>query len=309
MSNHVEEASLWQTPEWENFQKKLGHQIQRISVGGQEFKVLIYPLFYGKKYGYIARPRNFSATEEAKEVEKLAEKEHLVFLRIDPEKAPQLPNDIISRSSSSPQPETTLVLDLQLSEKDLLTQMKRKGRYNIALAEKKAVVVKKASSPEERHAYAKAFYQLLQQTTDRDGFTGHDENYYQKMLECLPMSEIFIAFFGGKAIAGAICTFQKSQAIYYYGASGNEYRELMAPYLVQWEAIKEAKRRGCTSYDFLGIAPEDADSDHPWKGISEFKRKFGGMVVSYPKPTDIIFQRFWYKIYRLLKWIQKLGKK
>lgn len=309
MTSTVEETSLWQTPEWEAFQKKLGHQVQRISVAGQELAVLIYPLFLGKKYGYIARPKNFSTALNANEVAKLAQKENLIFLRVDPEESIQTARTSVVQPSSSPQPETTLILDLQLSEQELLAQMKRKGRYNIALAEKKAVEVKRASSPEERQAFAKIFYQLLQQTTDRDGFTGHDDKYYQTMLECLPMSEIYIAFFDGKPLAGAICTFQKRRAIYYYGASGNEHRELMAPYLVQWEAIREAKRRGCTSYDFLGIAPEDASSDHPWKGISEFKRKFGGTVVSYPRPVDIVFQPFWYKIYRLLKWIQKRGRK
>lgn len=309
MRSTAEETSLWQTPEWERFQKQIGQKARRVSIKGHDFLILIYPLFFGLNYGYIPRPKSWPLESKHLELHQLAQKENLAFLRVDPEIFIAAPKDGNQRSSHSPQPDTTLMLDLQLSEKDLLAQMKRKGRYNIALAEKKQVVVKMAKGEKQRHEFTKIFFNLLQKTTNRDGFSAHGENYYQVMLESLPMSEVFLAFYEDTPLAGAICTFQQHKALYYYGASGNEHRELMAPYLVQWEAIKEAKKRGCTSYDFLGIAPEDAGDDHPWKGISEFKRKFGGAVIHYPKAVDIVFRPLSYKIYKILKKIQKLIKK
>ncbi|MDZ4216756.1 MAG: peptidoglycan bridge formation glycyltransferase FemA/FemB family protein, partial [Candidatus Gracilibacteria bacterium] len=119
-------------------------------------------------------------------------------------------------------------------------------------------------------------------------------------------SEIMVAFNGSDAIAAGIFTYQKHRVIYYYGASSNANRELMAPYLLQWRAIQEAKIRGCGTYDFLGIAPEDATKNHPWKGITEFKQKFGGSVLQYPQARDIIHRPFWYQFFQFAKTIQKL---
>jgi lipid II:glycine glycyltransferase (peptidoglycan interpeptide bridge formation enzyme) len=70
-------------------------------------------------------------------------------------------------------------------------------------------------------------------------------------------------------------------AIYYYGASASAGRELMAPYALQWAAMRQAKALGATSYDLLGIAPPGTGPMHPWAGISDFKRKFGGTLVTY----------------------------
>ncbi|MGE3278388.1 MAG: lipid II:glycine glycyltransferase FemX [Candidatus Altimarinota bacterium] len=306
--NDDHDIPLWQTTEWEQFQKALGHKATRI---GRNL-VMKYPLFLGMKYAYVPRGPFFEnkdeETEFFKELAVRGKKKKWVFVRIDPEQEVPLPKKIKAKKSHSPQPETTLILDLSLSEEQLLKQMKRKGRYNISLADKKGVLVKRAQSMEEQQEFCTIFYQLLNETTQRDAFSAHNESYYQSMLKEIPMSEIFVAFYEERPISAAICTFQKKRAIYYYGASSNSYREVMAPYLIQWEAIKEAKHRGCKTYDFLGIAPENAPKDHPWKGITEFKTKFGGTVVNYPAAQDLILRPFWYAVYKFLKKMQKFIK-
>jgi len=296
---------LWQTQEWQDFQDKLGHKTHRVD----DNLIIINPLFLGKSYGYIPRGPVFTSDQVRldfwDDLKALVIRENLVFVRIDPVEAIILPDNMRSVLSHSVQPDTTLVLELQLSEEELLKQMKRKGRYNIKLAEKKGVTVKRAESQEQRLEFVQAFFSLLKETTTRDQFSGHAEGYYQTMLETIPQAEIFVAEYEGKALAAGIFVFQGDVAIYYYGASTQVHKELMAPYLLQWEAIKFAKSKGCRTYDFLGIAPEDAEDDHPWKGITSFKKKFGGETVIYPNPRDIIFKPFWYKIYQFMKFIQK----
>ncbi|MDP3975800.1 MAG: peptidoglycan bridge formation glycyltransferase FemA/FemB family protein [bacterium] len=294
---------LWQTESWENFQRSLKHKTLRVR--GQ--LLLILPLFFGLSYGYIPRgpvtDRKSELTELMKELVVLSKKHHLVFTRMDPET--KLTSEKNLTPSFSPQPETSLVLDLRLSEEDLLNQMKRKGRYNILLAKKKGVTVRLAESAAEKRSQLKVFYQLLQETTKRDGFSGHDQEFYRQLLDKLPGSELLVAYYGGIAIAAGIFWFGQQRAVYYYGASSGKHRELMAPYLIQWEAILEAKKRGCTSYDFLGLAPEGAPKSHPWAGVTAFKKKFGGMIMSYPKPRDLVHKKGWYLLYRILKWLQK----
>ena len=104
-------------------------------------------------------------------------------------------------------------------------------------------------------------------------------------------------------MAGGIFVYLDEWGIYYYGASDHHYRNVMAPYLVQWEAIREAKKRGCKHYDFLGISPEDK-SHHAWAGVTQFKKKFGGEVVNYPQAKNIVLHKWWYLAYQIYKKIR-----
>ena len=299
--------SLWQSHEWEQFQRNLGRATARV----RGTLMVMKPLFYRLSWAYVPRG-HFSRHLEDRdsffsELARLSKRKGLVFVRLDSEEKIEVPERYAVVRSRSEQPETSLLLDLSLGEKELLAQMKRKGRYNIGLAEKRGIRVvkgRKARGHDTREDFVSLFFQLLQQTTERDQFSGHDEHYYQRMLRSLPMAEVMVAFYEEQPIAAGIFVFFEEVALYYYGASSNDHRELMAPYLLQWEAIKEAKKRGCRSYDFLGIAPDGAGEDHPWSGISSFKRKFGGRVVHYPQALDLVFRPCWYAMYRLLKRIR-----
>ena len=78
----------------------------------------------------------------------------------------------------------------------------------------------------------------------------------------------------------------------------------MAPYLLQWHAICEAKKLGFAHYDFLGIAPSGS-KNHPWQGVTDFKLKFGGEIVNYVKAKEFVFKPLWYFIIRLVKKIKR----
>ncbi len=166
-------------------------------------------------------------------------------------------------------PPYTAVIDLAKSEEEILAAMKPKGRYNIRLAEKKWVVVEQV----DKNPYnAKKFFELMQETTSRDNFAGNTLKYYENFLENIENSQLFFAYYEENIIAAGIFVFDGETALYYYGASGNSHRNLMAPYLLQWTAICHAKKRGCKTYDFLWIAT-------PWEqsselaGVTDFKMK------------------------------------
>ncbi|MFA6992721.1 MAG: peptidoglycan bridge formation glycyltransferase FemA/FemB family protein [Candidatus Gracilibacteria bacterium] len=239
------------------------------------------------------------------EIKKIAQNEKAVFFRIDPpiKKIPDLKG--FKETKYGFQPTHTLILDLTKPLEVLLKEMKPKGRYNIHIAEKKGVKIIKADI-KDKTTFEKqltAFHEILLQTTNRDGFSAHGKAFYKDMLTTLSDEEkacLYLAKYENKIIAGILVTFFKCTAIYYYGASGNEHRNLMAPYLLQWAAIKEAKERGLKFYDFLGIAPQDA-KNHPWKGVTEYKLKFGGEVHEYSKAKDYVFKKFHYLLYLLYK--------
>ncbi|MSR67819.1 peptidoglycan bridge formation glycyltransferase FemA/FemB family protein [Candidatus Peribacteria bacterium] len=182
-------------------------------------------------------------------------------------------------------PQATRILDLTHTEDRILAAMHPKGRYNIGVARKHGITVTEGSKQD-----IDAFYELLQNTGNRDGFKISQKSHYTRFLSDLEGSFMLIAKHEGKAIAGLMGVTWNGTGFYYYGTSSYKHRHLMAPYLLQWEAIRYCKSAGCTRYDLLGIAPENVSKDDPWAGISDFKRKFGGEVITYPKEQMIVLR-------------------
>ena len=74
----------------------------------------------------------------------------------------------------------------------------------------------------------------------------------------------------------------------------------MASYLLQWHGILEAKRRGCTVYDFLGIMSEDSTDDH-LAGITDFKLKLTDRTHRWPEARMHVARPFLYALFRMVR--------
>jgi lipid II:glycine glycyltransferase (peptidoglycan interpeptide bridge formation enzyme) len=112
-----------------------------------------------------------------------------------------------------------------------------------------------------------------------------------------------MAYFEDKPIAGILNAYFNKTAIYYYGASSNEYRNLMAPYLLQWHAILDAKENNYHFYDFLGVADPSNPKD-PLQGVTYFKQKFGGTLYNWPASNIIIHKPVLYFLLKLKKFLK-----
>jgi len=184
------------------------------------------------------------------------------------------------KSQVNIQPPSTVLLDISLSEDDILQQMKTKTRYNIRLAGKKGVQVRQAAMKEIGN-----WYSMYEETARRDQIAIHSETYYKTPFELAenftglkPKMKLFMATIEGKDAAGIIVAAWGTRATYLYGASNNFKRNYMPAYALQWEAMKWAKSEGCKSYDLFGIPPT-SDPDHPMHGLFRFKTGFGGEIV------------------------------
>lgn len=214
-------------------------------------------------------------------------------------------------------PKSTLLLDLTLDDEALLAQMKSKGRYNIRLARKKGVEVfgwtmregtwqpLQEETPDLSLQDAVQIYtDISQETTARDGFSGHGARYFSAFLTEMPEhAQLFLARAEGEWIAGGLFTTVHGIGTYYYGASSNRQRSKMAPYLVQWTAIQYAKQQGCHAYDFLGVAtPDSTDpSDLALLGVTDFKLKFGGMIRTGGYSWEKVQSPLWFFAIRTMK--------
>ncbi|HIQ56641.1 TPA: peptidoglycan bridge formation glycyltransferase FemA/FemB family protein [Candidatus Gracilibacteria bacterium] len=170
-------------------------------------------------------------------------------------------------------PTNTLMINLELEENEILAQMKQKGRYNIKLARKKGVVIEEEKDVEN-------FWNLMLETSKRDGFRSNKKHVYSDLLQSFGDNAVLYTAKDktGDVLASAIFTMTEGMALYNYGASTNRKRGLMAPYLLQWAGIQWAKNKGATVYDFLGISPENTPN-HSLNGVASFKLKFGGTRI------------------------------
>lgn len=199
------------------------------------------------------------------------------------------------KAPSDQQPIKTLIINLSLSEKELLEQMKPKGRYNIKVAQKNNVTVNCVSVKEGLTDFLKLYLDFVK----RQNITGKDKTYFESFATLLPdshMARFYFAKFEGKIISTALVFYYGNTATFLFGASSGKNKETMPGYLLHWEIIKDAKKRGFTFYDFYSLAPND-DVSHPWHGYSIFKRKFGGKEVDYLGAYDFIYNQKLYKKY------------
>jgi lipid II:glycine glycyltransferase (peptidoglycan interpeptide bridge formation enzyme) len=95
---------------------------------------------------------------------------------------------------------------------------------------------------------------------------------------------------------------------YFYGASTEQERARMPTYLLQWQAIRWARGRGCREYDLWGVPDADlpqleaqfsSRSDGLW-GVYRFKRGFGGRLMRTPGGWDRPYSRLLYSLYRFV---------
>jgi lipid II:glycine glycyltransferase (peptidoglycan interpeptide bridge formation enzyme) len=210
------------------------------------------------------------------------------FIRFDPPCLGTYPNGggggaPLIRAPANVQPADTVLINLQDSEEEILSQMKSKWRYNIRLAERK-VDVRQADEAE-----LPVFYRLFRETAQRDGISLHSFAYYQKLFELARERgvalRLYLADYEREPLAAIITLFMRGAGTYLYGASSNNHRNMMAPYALQWRAMRDAKAAGCTAYDLFGIPP-DASPTHPMAGLYRFKTGFGGTIIHRPGSWD-----------------------
>ncbi len=298
-------SQFLQSWEWGEFQEKSGNKILRLGVEKNKEFLAVATLVKknigaGRSYFYCPRGpvHNEFQGEDVeeflfKEIEKIAKKENVIFLRYEPTKLIQK-SKIKNLKSIDLQPAKTLMLDLNKSEEDLLGDMHKKTRYNIRLARKKGVEIVEGGIEDFDN-----FWELMNKTSNRDGFRIHSKEYYLKMLD-VDFIKIFFAKFEGSIIATGIFSLFGDTTTYMHGASDNEHRNVMAPYLLQWELIVRAKENGFRYYDFYGIDSEK------WPGVTRFKKGFGGFEKKYPGTFDMVFSSVWYNGYRFLRRVRRM---
>ena len=204
----------------------------------------------------------------------------------------------LRKNSVDIQPPDSTLVDLTGSEEEILEKMHSKWCYNIRLSERKGVVVHRCLGNDINLSdKLDKFYELTKITNARDGNASHAKAYYLDLIKAsaeeiskgrdVPVISLYIAEHEGEEIASIMTLFSHDEAIYLYGASSNNKRNLMPNHLLQWTAMKDAKAYGSKFYDMYGMPPEGKDENHPMHGLYMFKANFGGKNIHRTGSWDI----------------------
>lgn len=287
-----------------------GKKIERLAVieGGvvlAQAQIIYSNLVFGWKYAYCPNGPVIIKNEDEiyKALIKYLKQKGCIFFRVEPEK---FSDNRIAEKSIELNPPATLILDLNKTETDLLGGMHQKTRYNINLAVKKDIkIINKKDF--------QIFWNLMKETGKRDEFKLHGEGHYRQILNS-NLSYQLTAMFEDKPVACIVCIGFGDTFSYLYGASDYNYRNLMTPYLLQWEGIKFAKSLDFKYYDFFGVAPKtngkaeeyESDPKHQYAGVTRFKLGFGGVPYETTGTWDIIIEKNKYNLYKFLRRLRRL---
>jgi lipid II:glycine glycyltransferase (peptidoglycan interpeptide bridge formation enzyme) len=234
-----------------------------------------------------------------------------VFARLEPKNS-----NLISYFSSlfaktkNIQPGKTLIVDLSKSDEQLLGEMHHKTRYNIRLAQKHGVEVKDQFSISVGSGFfLREAVDLLVETAARQGYKGFNTDYYNKLISHFTLHNrgnlklhVYKAVYQNKLLASAIMIDCGHTRTYLFGGSSDEFKNVMAPYLLHWQAMQDAKSAALKYYDFWGTETSAGKQ----AGFVRFKMGFGGQEKIYAGAWDYSFRLWQYKIYKLFRNFRRL---
>ncbi len=308
-------AHMLQTSEWGELKADFGWKPVHILVEGSGAQVLFRELPLGLTVAYMPKPVFSDRLSKVSpqfwfELDAICKKHHAVFLKVELdvwEDSFSLQSVLLKgmvrmrESAHNIQPPRTMIVSLQMSDDEILARMKQKTRYNIRLAKKKGVTVRAWDD-------LPGFHQMMLVTGGRDGFNIDSLGYYQRAYELFKpagMAELLVAEYEKRPLAALMVFASGRRAWYVYGASNTEERNRMPTYLLQWEAMRWAKLRGCEEYDLWGVPDVDEETleanfterhDGLW-GVYRFKRGFGGELKRAVQAMDRVYNPLLYWLY------------
>jgi lipid II:glycine glycyltransferase (peptidoglycan interpeptide bridge formation enzyme) len=314
------EANFLHSWYWGEFHEMIGNRIFRVGFYDNDklYGVMLAILEKAKRGRYLVVPggpiMDWSNKELLdsflEELKKLCKDWGCSFARVRPqleeseESLKLFENLGFKRAPMYLHAELTSQLDITAPEADILSGMRKTTRYEIKKANNLGIKV----SDDFNKKNSQTFLKLQEETAKRQGFVPFSDKFLLNQFEFFiknSLAKLYTATFNHQILAQSFIIFYGREAVYHYGASSIEGRKYPGAYLIQWEAILEAKRRGLNRYNFWGVAPEGT-SDHRFSGLSLFKRGFGGRDFKYLPAHDLVVNKH---KYLLNYFVEKLRRK
>ena len=290
---------------WGEFQKKMGNKIWRLGVleGDKLVGIALVVKIVAKRGTFllvqhgpntkISNSKHEILKTLLEKLKEIAKEEKASFIRMNPLWENNQENqNILKKLGFREAPmhanayTATWKLSLIPSEEELLMQMRKTTRYLIRQALKNQdIIIEKSEKLDD----VKTYQEISQEVAKRQNFVPFSFEYIKNEFEVLSSNNQALWLFGkykGELAAASLIIFWSGMGFYHQAASREKYAKFSIPYLILWEAIKEAKQRGCKLFDFWGYVNPKKYPRHPWAGPTLFKMGFGGEPYFYLKTQD-----------------------
>ncbi len=260
-------------------------------------------------YGPIADSAN-SFNDALDSLKTLAEKHECIFIRIEPmnqslEK--HLPKSAVKTKDLNPK--ETWLLDLNGTDEELNDKLPSRLLRYYKNHEKNGITIEQSKNEED----IKILLNLQKALANQKHINTFSEEYLKTELK-QPFATLYIVRFDNsetnqQEIVAAGLVFDHEGTRYnLQGAQSEQGRKLHATGILTIQLILDAKTKGLKTFDFWGIAPENAPKDHPWQGFTAFKKTFKGYEKDYVGTYDIVLKPAKYRLYKSLRKINRLRK-
>ena len=288
--------SFLQATSWATVKRPNGWRAARIVVdtpgGPVGAQVLVrHPRPLPKGFGYAARGPLGSGLIDAEAlgafteaVRRAAGGLRIGHLRIDPEledpdgSLATTLRDLGWQPAPDIQPRSTQLIDLALSEEELLAGLRKKTRQTLRRAQDDGADVV-AAGPERLGE----FHRTLVGTMDRVGLPFRTEGFFRQLWDAYaPHGQAMLLLAqtpAGEVTSGTFLVGWGPRLVALYGGTTALGRKLNSKYLINWEALKRAKAAGYATYDLWGL---------PNEGITYFKAGWGGRQADYVGAWDLV---------------------
>ena len=309
ISSHPE-ANFLHSWYWGVFHEALNHRVVRIGIfrDGQlvgASQAIVEPARRGRHMvipgGPIMDWQDANLTKVwLSAITRAAKQQQCIFVRVRPQLLDTQDNRRLFKKlgfHKSPMHVTadlTSQLYLSKSDEEIKHGMRKGARYDLNRAQKLNIKIE----ADEQGKYLDEFYQLQLETAKRHKFVPFSKKFLSEQFKAFAVPGKVVMYrssIDGKLLAMAFIIFYGPEAAYHYGASTELARQYPAAYVLQWQAIAEARRRGCKRYNFWGVA-EHGQTKHRFYGVSVFKRGFGGEDVAYLPARDLIINPLKYSL-------------
>ena len=296
---------------WGEFQKMMGNKIWRLGVYSKNDLMALALVseikarrgtFLLIQHGPVIKDNKLEILKILLEkLKKIGKDENCSFIRVNPLwERDQKSQNILENLGFRKAPihanayEDTWKLYLAPSKDELLMNMRKTTRYLIRQAIKNQdITIEKSANLNDIELYQK----LNNKVAKRQNFVPFSFKYVRNEFEVFSKYNNALLFFGkykGEIAAAALIIFWSGIGFYHQAASDSKYARFSIPYLLQWEVIKEAKKRECVLYDFWGYVSPQKHPYHPWAGPTLFKMGFGGKAYEYIKTQDyVLSSKYW----------------
>jgi len=300
-----------QSEEWQSFNKALGEKTVRVKEKDFEYLAIVKPSKLGNylylPYGPLLDEKSkISSLESA--LKTLAKTENAFFIRVEPTPFidSQKMKELGFKKSKDLEPADTWALDLTPEKSEILTNFSQGTRTRFNTFVKKGVSVLKTKDPK----FIKDLVDFQKSLSHEKKIGVFSEKYLKTELE-QPFATLYVALFEEKPISASLFFDDEKTKTRFYMQSGTdpEFRKLPATVAILTTALFDAKENGFKTFDFWGIAPENAKKDHPWIGFTEFKKSFGGFPIHYTGTYDYPLSQPKYKLYKSLRKANRIKRK